>query len=73
LVSTVTSIPFSLYSTFIVEQKHGFNNQTIGIFFTDILKTQLITVALMVPFLSAFLWVIKSTGENFYFYVWLIV
>ncbi|KAI8888519.1 hypothetical protein K501DRAFT_210173 [Backusella circina FSU 941] len=73
LISTVTSIPFSLYSTFVVEQKHGFNNQTIGIFFTDILKTQLITVVLMVPFLSAFLWVIKSTGEKFYFYVWLIV
>lgn len=29
-VSLITSIPWSLYSTFVVEQKHGFNKQTPG-------------------------------------------
>lgn len=31
-------IPWSLYSTFVIEQRHGFNKQTLGIFFTDLLK-----------------------------------
>ncbi|CAO0790339.1 unnamed protein product [Mucor circinelloides] len=73
LISTVTSMPFSLYSTFVVEQRHGFNNQTIGLYFVDLLKSQLIMAVLMFPFMSAFLWIIKSTGDNFFFYVWLIV
>ncbi|KAI8097916.1 peptidase family M48-domain-containing protein [Gilbertella persicaria] len=73
LLSTVTSTPFSLYSTFVVEQRHGFNKQTIGLFFMDLLKSHLIMAVLMFPFMSAFIWIIQSTGDNFYFYVWLIV
>ncbi|CAO3647311.1 unnamed protein product [Mucor fragilis] len=73
LISTITSMPFSLYSTFVVEQRHGFNNQTLKLYFVDLLKSQLIMAVLMFPFMSAFLWIIKSTGDNFFFYVWLIV
>ncbi|KAF7731263.1 hypothetical protein EC973_000679 [Apophysomyces ossiformis] len=72
LISTITSIPFSLYSNFVVEERHGFNKQTIGLFFTDLLKMQLVLAALALPFLSIFLWIIQKTGSNFYFYVWVI-
>ena len=34
----VLGIPFSLYFTFVVEQRHGFNKQTLKIFITDQLK-----------------------------------
>lgn len=32
---TLLAIPFSLYSTFVVEQRHGFNKQTLAIFIKD--------------------------------------
>ena len=32
------SLPFSLYGTFVVEQQHGFNKQTLRIFITDQIK-----------------------------------
>eukprot|EP00984_Skeletonema_dohrnii_P017476 scaffold7962_cov67-Skeletonema_dohrnii-CCMP3373.AAC.1 len=38
IVGTITSLPFELYSTFEIEKKHGFNKQTLGLFFTDKLK-----------------------------------
>ncbi|KAL1930672.1 hypothetical protein VTP01DRAFT_10834 [Rhizomucor pusillus] len=72
-MSTIVNIPFSLYSTFVVEQRHGFNKQTIGLFFTDMLKQLAVGGVIMIPFLAAFLWIIKSTGDQFYFYVWLTV
>ena len=31
--STVTSLPWSLYSTFVIEERHGFNKQVRRIFF----------------------------------------
>lgn len=34
-LQTVVGLPFALYSTFVVEAKHGFNKQTIGLFFAD--------------------------------------
>ena len=33
LWSTVTGLPWSLYSTFVLEEKHGFNKQTLKVFF----------------------------------------
>ncbi|KAJ8662417.1 hypothetical protein O0I10_002111 [Lichtheimia ornata] len=72
-ISTATSLPFSLYSTFVIEQRHGFNKQTLGLFFADLAKTQLLFAVIMLPFLAAFLWIIKYTGANFYFYVWITV
>ncbi|KAG0175748.1 hypothetical protein DFQ28_003227 [Apophysomyces sp. BC1034] len=73
LLSTITSLPFSFYSTFVIEQRHGFNKQTVGLFFADMVKMQLVMGAIMLPFLSVFLWIIQTTGDNFYFYVWIIV
>ncbi|KAI8969992.1 peptidase family M48-domain-containing protein [Mycotypha africana] len=72
IISTITNLPFSLYSTFVIEERHGFNKQTIGLYFTDLIKQQILMAVLMYPFMSLFIWIIKSTGDKFYFYVWLI-
>ncbi|KAJ2700635.1 zinc metalloprotease [Coemansia sp. IMI 203386] len=70
LVTTALSLPFDLYSTFVVEKKHGFNKQTIGLYVTDTIKTLLLTAFLGGPIIAAFLWVIIKTGSQFYFYAW---
>lgn len=70
LYSTLTTLPFSLYSTFVVEQKHGFNKQTLGLFFTDLIKSMVIGVLIGFPFISLFIWLVKWGGEHFYVYVW---
>jgi STE24 endopeptidase len=38
LISTIVSIPFSYYSTFVIEEKFGFNKMTKNLFFADALK-----------------------------------
>lgn len=43
----VLGLPFGLYGTFVVEQKHGFNKQTLGLFFLDILKSVGIMLSLL--------------------------
>lgn len=70
VVGTITSLPFELYSTFQIERKHGFNKQTMGLFFTDKIKTLLLTFVIGGPFVSLLLYIIKAGGEYFYLYVW---
>ena len=70
VVGTITSLPFELYSTFQIERKHGFNKQTLGLFFSDKLKTMLLTFVIGGPFVSLLLYIIKAGGEYFYLYVW---
>ncbi|KAF9937311.1 hypothetical protein BGZ75_000361 [Mortierella antarctica] len=69
--STVVSLPFSLYSTFVIEERHGFNKQTLGLFFSDMVKGHLVGGAIGMPFLAGFLKIIKIGGDNFFFYIWL--
>ncbi|KAJ1934359.1 zinc metalloprotease, partial [Kickxella alabastrina] len=69
-VSTFLSLPFDLYSTFVVEKKHGFNKQTFGLYVSDMVKSLALTALLGGPILAAFLWVIDRTGSQFYLYAW---
>jgi STE24 endopeptidase len=70
LVSTALSLPTSYYSTFVLEEKFGFNKQTVQLWVTDMLKNQLLTVVLGTPILSAFLKIIQLTGNVFFYYLW---
>lgn len=68
---TITGLPWSLYSTFVIEERHGFNKQTLGFFIKDNIKKFLVTLALALPITSALIWIIKAGGEYFFIYAWL--
>jgi STE24 endopeptidase len=48
----VVHIPFELYSTFVIEERHGFNKQTAGIFVMDKIKGYALQVCLMYPIMA---------------------
>lgn len=64
------SLPTSYYQTFVLEEKFGFNKQTLKLWITDMLKSQALMVALGTPLLSAFLKIVQSTGTQFFYYLW---
>ena len=70
LIGTITKLPFELYSTFQIERKHGFNQQTLRLFFTDQIKTLALTCVIGGPFVATMLYIIKAGGQYFYLYVW---
>uniref|UniRef100_A0A7S2KZA2 CAAX prenyl protease n=1 Tax=Leptocylindrus danicus TaxID=163516 RepID=A0A7S2KZA2_9STRA len=70
LIGTITSLPFELYSTFQIEKKHGFNKQTMGLFFSDKVKSLLLTFVIGGPFVALLLKIIEKGGDQFYIYVW---
>lgn len=70
VIQQFLSLPTRVYSTFVLEEKFGFNKQTPKLFITDMIKTNLLTVALVPPILAAFLKIIQKTGNQFVFYLW---
>ena len=62
------SLPFSIYSTFVIEEKFGFNKTTPLVFLTDIIKSIILTAVLGGILLSIILWFLKSGGQ----YAWLL-
>ncbi|KAF9072524.1 peptidase family M48-domain-containing protein [Rhodocollybia butyracea] len=65
LLSSLPTLPLSIYSTFWIEERHGFNKTTPGLFVTDLLKSWLVAFALGAPFLAAFLYIFKWAGDRF--------
>jgi len=70
LLSSVFSLPFDYYRTFVLEQKHGFNRQTPRGFWVDRLKGLILAVALGAPILSLLLWLIQAAGTWWWLYAW---
>ncbi|KUI71594.1 CAAX prenyl protease 1 [Cytospora mali] len=71
VINQVMSLPSSVYSTFVLEEKFGFNKQTPKLFVTDMIKSLGLTFVLTPPILAAFLAIIQKTGDNFFYYLWL--
>lgn len=65
IIGSMTSLPFELYSTFEVEKKHGFNKQTPGLFFSDKLKSLILTFIIGGPFIAFLLHIIKVSLSYF--------
>ncbi|KAJ3841940.1 peptidase family M48-domain-containing protein [Lentinula raphanica] len=65
LLSSLPTLPLSVYSTFVLEERHGFNKTTPGLFVADLVKSWLIAFVLGAPFLAAFLYIFKWAGDRF--------
>jgi STE24 endopeptidase len=71
--SDIISIPFSLYKTFVIEEKFGFNKSTKKLFFLDKIKGLLMTIILGGSILSIITWFYEFTGNYFWIYTWLLI
>jgi STE24 endopeptidase len=63
--SSLPTIPFSVYQTFVLEEKHGFNNTTPSVFILDLIKGWILGFVIGSPFLAGFLYVFKWAGDRF--------
>ncbi|APY11786.1 peptidase M48 [Seonamhaeicola sp. S2-3] len=70
IASDILTTPFSYYSTFVIEEKFGFNKTTIKTFFLDKLKGWLMMVILGGGILALIIWFYQVTGKHFWLYAW---
>jgi len=72
LISSLLEMPLSLYRTFVIETRFGFNKSTILLFLTDTLKNLLLGAILGLPLLFGVLWLMERMGDFWWLYVWLV-
>lgn len=71
VVMMVIDIPLSLYRTFVIEERYGFNKVTVKLFWIDFIKGLVLGAALGLPLVAAVLWLMERMGEWWWFYAWL--
>lgn len=73
LASTLISLPLSIYDTFVIEEKFGFNKTTAGVFVLDLIKSLLLGAFIGGLMLSLIIWFYHWAGAYFWLYAWGIV
>jgi len=73
LVMTVLELPTSLYQTFVIEEKFGFNKSTLKQFAKDQLLNLALGAAIGLPLLALILWVMDSVGSLWWLWAWAIL
>ena len=68
MVFSIAGLPTSLYSTFGLEAKFGFNKTSIGLFIADKIKGVILALVIGVPFLLVVLWLMGTMGR--YWWLW---
>lgn len=69
-LSSLLELPFNLYQTFVIEERHGFNRQTLRGFALDLLKGVALGMALGGPVLAAVLWIMERMGPTWWVWAW---
>lgn len=70
LVSGLLDLPFTLYSTFRIEERFGFNKMTFKLWLGDLLKSTLVGVLIGLPIVALILWLMGSTGVWWWLWAW---
>lgn len=70
LITALLELPFTVYNTFRVEQRFGFNRTTPALFLTDMIKQGLLLLLLGAPLAALVIWLMANAGEWWWFYVW---
>lgn len=70
VLSYLLGLPFSIYATFVIEERFGFNRTTVGTFILDAIKAALLMAILGGPLLAVILWFFAMTGQYAWLYCW---
>lgn len=70
LVTALNALPFDLWRTFVIEERHGFNKTTPAVFFADLAKGAALAVALGTPLLLMVFWFVEAAGPLWWIYTW---
>lgn len=70
VISALIELPLSLYQTFRLEQRFGFNQMTPALWLGDLLKSTLVAAIIGLPLAALILWLMGSTGPLWWLWAW---
>jgi STE24 endopeptidase len=70
LISGLIDLPLTLYQTFVIEERFGFNKITPKLWLADLLKSTLMGALIGLPIAALILWLMGSTGQFWWLWAW---
>ena len=72
LISGLLDLPFTLYKTFRLEERFGFNKMTLKLWLADLVKSTLVGAVVGLPIVALILWLMGSAGTLWWLWTWVV-
>ena len=70
LIGAVIELPVTLYQTFVLEERFGFNKMTFKLWLADLMKSSVMGALIGLPIAALILWVMGATGSWWWLWAW---
>jgi STE24 endopeptidase len=70
VVGSLVDLPMTLYQTFVLEERFGFNKMTFKLWLVDLVKSSLVGAAIGLPVMALILWVMGALGGLWWLWAW---
>ncbi len=70
LVGSLIELPLGWYSTFVIEERFGFNKTSLRLWVVDLLKSSVIGAAIGIPLAALILWLMGAAGKQWWLWAW---
>jgi STE24 endopeptidase len=72
VIGSIIELPFTLYQTFVVEERFGFNKMTFKLWLMDGIKSTLIGALIGLPLAALILWLMGAAGNLWWLWTWFV-
>jgi STE24 endopeptidase len=70
LIGGLIELPLSLYQTFVIEQRFGFNKMTFKLWLGDLVRSTLLGAVIGLPIIALILWLMGAAGDLWWLWAW---
>jgi STE24 endopeptidase len=70
VIGSIIELPFTLYQTFVIEERFGFNKMTFKLWLIDGIKSSLIGALIGLPLAVLILWLMGAAGNLWWLWTW---
>ncbi|MEO7391297.1 MAG: M48 family metallopeptidase [Ramlibacter sp.] len=70
LITGAIELPVTLYETFVIEERFGFNKMTLKLWLADLVKSSLLGAVIGLPIAALILWLMGAAGSLWWLWAW---
>ena len=70
LIGGLIDLPFTLYQTFVIEDRFGFNKMSFKLWLADLIKSSAVGIVIGLPIAALILWLMGAAGALWWLWAW---
>jgi STE24 endopeptidase len=72
VIASLIDLPLTIYQTFVIEERFGFNKMTMRLWLADLAKSGLVSTLIGIPLIALIVWMMGEAGQWWWLWTWVV-